>query len=115
MVRKAHPRLADGALVRVAARFRALGDPARLKILNRLMNGERSVGELLRETGLSQTNLSRQLGMLRREGVVERRAEGNRASYRISDPTLARVCELVCGALADQLSEELEELQAVGD
>ena len=112
--RKLHPTLADGSLVLVAARFRALGDPSRLKIVNRLMNGERAVQYLLEETGLTQTNLSRHLGILRQQGIVERRSEGNRALYRIADPTLVDVCEAVCGSLADQLADDLEEFQGSG-
>ncbi|HKJ23451.1 MAG TPA: metalloregulator ArsR/SmtB family transcription factor [Myxococcota bacterium] len=105
---KTHAMLTESALVLVAARFRALGDPARLMIVNRLMNGELPVQDLLRETGLSQTNLSRHLGILRRSGIVERRSEGNRAFYRVGDPSLIEVCELVCGSLAERLAHDLE-------
>lgn len=110
----AHPPLPEEALERIAARFRVLGDPSRLRLLSRLMQGERSVGELMEETGLSQTNVSRHLGLLRREGLVERRAEGNRGLYRIADPTMAEVCELVCGGLAERLAEDLEVFRAAG-
>jgi ArsR family transcriptional regulator len=112
--KRSHPLLPDTALARVAARFSALGDPSRLKIVNHLMNGERSVGELIQQTGLSQTNLSRHLGVLRQTGLVERRAAGNRALYRICDPSLAEVCGIVCASLADQLAGDLEGLQAAG-
>lgn len=111
---KRHPTLPDGPLVLVAARFRALGDPSRLKIVNRLMNGERAVQYLLEETGLTQTNLSRHLGILRQQGIVERRSQGNRALYRIADPTMVDVCEAVCGSLADQLADDLDEFQGSG-
>ena len=112
--RRPHPLLPETALTLVASRFRALGDPSRLKIVNRLMNGELGVQALLRETGLSQTNLSRHLGILRQAGILERRTDGNRAFYRIGDPTLVEVCEIVCSSLADQLAEELEEFQGAG-
>ena len=111
---KQPPPLTDGALSLVAGRFRALGDPSRLRILRRLMSGERSVQDLLGDTGLSQTNLSRQLGVLRREAILERRADGNRALYRICDPTMVEVCDLVCGALADRLAEDLEGFEGAG-
>jgi DNA-binding transcriptional ArsR family regulator len=104
------PPLADEALELVAARFRALGDPTRLSILNRLMRGELSVGELVEQTGLEQPNVSRHLAVLRREGVVARRAEGNRGYYRIDDPTVVRLCEVVCGGLIERLSGDLEGL-----
>ena len=112
--KKLHPILPETALARVASRFRALGDPSRLKIVNRLMNGEISVQDLMRETGLTQTNLSRHLGVLRQVGIVERRSDGNRAFYRIGDPTLVEVCEIMCGSLADQLAEDLEEFYGAG-
>lgn len=95
----AHPVLTDEALAQVAARFRVLGDPTRLRILNLLMQGELAVGELTDETGFEQSNVSRHLSLLRREGVVVRRTEGNRALYRIGDPTIVELCEIVCGGL----------------
>jgi DNA-binding transcriptional ArsR family regulator len=111
---KLHPTLPETALTLVAARFRALGDPSRLKIVNRLMNGELGVQDLLHETRLSQTNLSRHLGVLRQAGILERRSVGNRAFYRIGDPTLVEVCRIVCGSLAEQLAEDLEGFEGTG-
>jgi DNA-binding transcriptional ArsR family regulator len=104
----AHPILSDEALRLVASRFRALGDPSRLRILNLLMQGESGVQALVEATGLEQPNVSRHLSVLRREGVVERRSNGNRALYRIQDPTIVRVCEIVCGGLTGRLMETLE-------
>ncbi len=106
--------LGPEVLTRVAARFRALGDPSRLRILQALMEGERSVQELERATGLGQPNVSRHLGLLRREGLVGRRAEGNRALYRIEDPSVEQLCTLVCGSLAQRLAGELEAFQGAG-
>lgn len=105
-----HPVLSEEALELVAARFRALSDPKRLRILNLLMQGESSVQDLTEAAGLGQPSVSRHLAQLRREGVVQRRADGNRAIYRIHDPTVVDICEIVCGGLADQLSEGLEAL-----
>ncbi len=106
----AHPVLSDEALRLVAARFRALSDPTRLRILNTLMQGESSVQDLVATTGFEQPNVSRHLSVLRREGVVERRSEGNRALYRIADPTIVELCEIVCGGLSGRLMETLEAL-----
>ena len=105
-----HPVLTDEALKLVAARFRALSDPTRLRILNTLMQGESSVQDLAETTGVEQPNVSRHLAHLRTEGIVERRPEGNRAIYRIHDPTIVQLCEIVCGGLAGHLSEGLEAL-----
>ncbi len=105
-----HPILSVEALSLVAGRFRALGDPSRLRILNLLMQGESSVQELVEATGFEQPNVSRHLSVLRREGIVERRAEGNRALYSIQDPTIVQLCEIVCGGLTGRLIETLEAL-----
>lgn len=108
--RKPHPVLSTEALSLVAGRFRALGDPSRLRILNLLMQGESGVQELVDATGFEQPNVSRHLSVLRREGVVERRAEGNRALYSIQDPTIVQLCEIVCAGLTGRLMETLEAL-----
>lgn len=105
-----HPVLTDEALELVAARFRALSDPKRLRILNLLMQGESSVQDLAETAGLQQPSVSRHLAQLRSEGIVQRRAEGNRAIYRIHDPTIVEICEIVCGGLAEHFSEGLEAL-----
>jgi len=114
MPRKAasHPILSDEALAEVAARFRVLGDPTRLRILNQLMQGERSVGDLMQETGIEQSNVSRHLSVLRRERIVARRSEGNRALYRIVDPTVSDLCETVCGGLLGRHEQIVAELPA---
>jgi len=109
-----HPVLSGDVLERVASRFRVLGDPSRLCVLNRLMQGEQSVQELVRSTGLTQTTVSRHLGVLRRESIVARKAVANRALYRICDDTVSQLCELVCGGLADQAAESAEVFQAEG-
>ena len=106
------PVLSDQALDLLAARFRALADPTRLRILNTLMQGESSVGELIASTGLEQPSVSRHLIVLRREGIVVRRAEGNRAYYRIEDPTVIRLFGLVCGGLVERLADDLDALPA---
>ncbi len=109
--KKKHPILTDETLELIAARFNALSDPARLRLLNTLMQGELSVSELIEQTGLEQSNVSRHLAVLRREGIVARRAEGNRAFYRIDDETVVRVCEVVCGGLINRLSDNLDGLE----
>ena len=106
--------LSDEAIELVAARFRLLGDASRLRLLRALMEGDHSVQELVEECGLSQTNVSRHLGLMRRDGVVARRAEGNRAVYSIADPTLRRLCRTVCGGLSSQMAGDLDALQGAG-
>jgi DNA-binding transcriptional ArsR family regulator len=106
----AHPILTDEALELLSARFRALGDPGRLRILNLLMQGESAVQDLADAAGMAQATVSRHLGRLRREGIVQRRSEGHKSIYRVQDRTVIEICEIVCGGLADQLTEGLEAL-----
>src|SRR5688572_24330706 len=68
--------------------FRALGHPARIRALEVLAEGERSVGELAVEVGLEASHLSQQLGILRRAGLVATRKEKSTVIYAIRDPQL---------------------------
>ena len=81
----------------LAERFRALAEPARLQLMNVLRDGEYSVTELVEETGLGQANVSKHLQLLRTRGFVERRKEGLYVFYRIADPAVFELCDLMCG------------------
>lgn len=95
--------LPDEALVQVASYFQALSEPTRLQILNLLRQQERSVGELAQLCGYSSANVSRHLALLAQHGLVAREARGNSAIYRIADPSVYALCDLVCGSIARQL------------
>lgn len=97
----------------VAARFRALGEPGRLQILQELFLGERSVGELTLATGRSQPNVSQHLAQLARAGLVEARRDGSRIFYKVVDPYLKRICDAVCRSLALRAEAEGRRLQAL--
>lgn len=90
----------------VADRFRVLAEPARLRILNTLMVGERTVSDLVEDTELNQANVSKHLGVLRTAGFVNRRKEGLYAFYNIADPSVAVLCEIMCGRLEEQAHEQ---------
>ncbi len=75
------------------------------------MGAEHGVSELLEATGLEQSNLSRHLAVLRREGLVERESDGSRAVYRINDPSIVELCEIVCGGIVSQLNETLDAIE----
>jgi DNA-binding transcriptional ArsR family regulator len=90
---------------RVAERFRVLGEPMRIRLLDALREGEASVRELQEATGASQQNVSQHLGVLLRSGIVDRRKQGNFSVYSIADPTVFALCEEVCGGLRRQLDE----------
>jgi DNA-binding transcriptional ArsR family regulator len=100
-----HP-LPEPVVDLVAQRFRVLGEPMRIKLLDCLsVRGEASVGELQAALGASQQNLSKHLGILHAAGMVNRTKQGNRTLYAISDPLVFELCDLVCGRLRHQITE----------
>jgi len=88
------------ALTHVADYFRALSEPLRLRILNALRDRAHNVGELTMLLHSSQANVSKHLATLTRLGFVERTARGTSAYYRIADPRVYQLCDLVCGQMA---------------
>lgn len=89
----------------IAQRFRVIGDPTRIRLLDLLRGGERSVGQLTDELQTSQQNASKHLGVLHQAGIVSRRKQGTTVLYAIADPTVFDLCEQVCGGLHAQLAE----------
>lgn len=101
----------DALLEAVARRFRTLGAVSRLRILSVLMHGPRTVGELVVQTGLSQSNLSRQLTELEADGCVLRQRRGRAVEVSIADPQLQALCDLVCDTVIDRASQTSNALQ----
>ena len=91
------PVLSDEVLDLAANRFRLLGDPVRLRLLQALEGGEQTVGDLVEVVGGSQPNISRHLLALHEGGLLARRREGNCIYYWIGDPVVLQLCSLVCG------------------
>jgi DNA-binding transcriptional ArsR family regulator len=89
----------------IARRFRVIGEPMRIRLLDRLREGEATVHELTEALGASQQNVSKHLQVLLEAGIVGRRKEGNRAHYAIADESVFALCEQVCGSLQRQLAE----------
>jgi len=104
----------DGTAGLIAERFRALGEPTRLLILASLREGELTVGDLVDITGSGQANISKHLQLLLRQGFVERRKEGTSSFYRIADPAVFELCDLVCGAIREQVERQREALATGG-
>ncbi len=100
----------DRARERMAVRFRALGEPTRLKILERLFRSPASVTEILESVGGAQANVSKHLSVLRAGGLVRARKEKNRVVYWIADPSLERLCAVVCDAVSREAQEEVKAL-----
>jgi DNA-binding transcriptional ArsR family regulator len=103
-----HP-LPEALVELIAQRFRVLGDPTRIRLIDRLRAGEASVLELTDAIGTTQQNVSKHLGVLRREGIVAGRKHGMFTHYRIVDEGVFALCEHVCGSLERQF-ESLRQL-----
>ena len=108
-----HP-LPDDLAELIARRFRAMGDPLRVRLLDSLREGEASVGELADTVGGSVQNVSKHLRVLADAGVLARRKEGTHVLYRIADEGVLGLCEDVCGSVAGQLQEQLRALSLAG-
>ncbi len=99
------PRPLPDALVElVAERFRIIGEPMRIRLLDRLREGPSGVGELAEALGASQQNVSKHLSTLHRGGVVGRHKEGNRVVYTVTDPSVFALCDAVCGGLRERVA-----------
>ncbi|MGH3292068.1 MAG: ArsR/SmtB family transcription factor [Trebonia sp.] len=94
------PEAADGVEV-VARFFRALGDPARLRLLEFLLGGEHTVTECVQRIGLSQGRVSSHLACLAGCGYVEGRREGRFTRYKVADPRVADLVMLARSMAAD--------------
>ncbi len=104
-----HP-LPDPVIELVAQRFRVLGEPMRIRILEHLRDGEATVQDLTAALESSQQNISKHLRVLLESGVLSRRKAGTFAYYAVSDPDVYALCETVCGGLqrqADAASQAL--------
>ncbi len=98
--------LDDRAIGEVAEFFSAFSVPMRLKILNALRHGERNVGELTAEFGCSQANISKHLAVLAQKGLIEKSARGTSAFYRIVDPRIFQLCDLVCVQVGQRFAQQ---------
>jgi DNA-binding transcriptional ArsR family regulator len=99
-----HP-LPDPLVDLIAGRFRVLAEPMRIKLLDRLREGEATVTELQHTLGASQQNVSKHLAILHGAGMVNRTKDGNHARYSIADEGVFELCEQVCGGVRRQLDE----------
>jgi DNA-binding transcriptional ArsR family regulator len=99
-----HP-IPDQLAELVAARFRVLGEPMRIRLLDRLREGAATVVELQQGLGVSQQNVSKHLGVLLAAGMVSRTKQGTSSLYAIADPSVFELCDQVCGGLRRHVAE----------
>jgi DNA-binding transcriptional ArsR family regulator len=88
--------------------FRALGHPARVRILELVSDRERAVGELQEELNLDSSGTSQHLAALRRQGLVETRRQGTTIFYRLKDQRVAELLKVAREILSSNLSETRE-------
>jgi len=95
-------KMDDKMLKIVAERFRALSDPSRLKIIQILRTGERSVGDLAHELNMRHGTVSR---VLENAELVAKRKEGTKVFYRMEGNCVEKVCLLICSDVAHHLAD----------
>jgi DNA-binding transcriptional ArsR family regulator len=107
-----HP-LPDDLVELIARRFRVLGEPMRIKLLDRLREGEASVNDLADSLDASQQNVSKHLAVMAEVGILGRRKEGTHVYYRIVDEGVFALCDQVCGSVQEQLRALSELVEGV--
>jgi DNA-binding transcriptional ArsR family regulator len=108
-----HP-MPDDLVELIARRFRVLGEPMRIKLLDQLRAGEASVNELSEALDASQQNVSKHLTVLAEVGILGRRKQGTYVYYRIVDEGVFALCDQVCGSVQQQLLALNELVAGVG-
>jgi ArsR family transcriptional regulator len=91
--------------------FKTLGHPARIRVLELLSEREHAVSEMLPEVGIEPANLSQQLAVLRRMGLVTTRKEGSAVYYSITSPQVAELLAVARQILTGMLSDQVELLE----
>jgi ArsR family transcriptional regulator len=99
------PEPSEPIAVLKAELFKALGHPARIRALEVLVEGERSVGELQPLVGIEQSHLSQQLAVLRRAGLVTSRKEGSSVIYAVRDDAVGDLLRVAKQLLINLLAE----------
>ncbi len=91
--------------------FKTLGHPARIRVLELLSQREHAVSEMLPEVGIEPANLSQQLAVLRRMGLVTTRKEGSAVHYSLTSPQVAELLAVARQILTGMLTGQIELLE----
>ncbi len=102
MTRSRKP-LSQEAIDLVATRFRVLGEPIRIRILQELQGGEKNVTQLVEAIGSTQPNISKHLRILQESGLIGRRQAGTAVYCYIADPSVFELCDAVCASIETRL------------
>ena len=101
----------DEMLDAVAAKFRALSQAPRLRLLESLFEGPLTVNELAEKTALGQANTSKHLAVLAQAGFVTRRRKGTQVVYELADEMPKQLCSLLCGRVMSEVEEDLRRIR----
>lgn len=89
-------------LARIAGRFKMLGEPMRLKIMQAVCKSPLTVNEIVDATGSTQANVSKHLALLAAAGILKREKDGQCVYYGMKDKLVVRLCELVRAQIAEK-------------
>jgi DNA-binding transcriptional ArsR family regulator len=108
------PHPLPGPLVElIAQRFRVIGEPMRIRLLDLLRERPMTINELTEALGATQQNVSKHIGVLAQAGIVGREKDGTHVRCFIADDSVFELCEIVCGGLRAQVAE-LDQLLSGG-
>ena len=93
--------------------FKTLSHPARIRVLELLRDGDRTVGELIPEVGIEASHLSQQLGIMRRANLVQSRKDGATVVYSVSNPMIFELLDVAKKILTSSLAETRDLLAAL--
>ncbi len=99
--------LNSGEIEAMCELFALLSDPTRIRILQNLRNGDASVSELVKRLGMKQSNISKQLGVLHRSGILARRKLGLEVRYRVVNHKIYKLCGLCCDTFCCCMEERV--------
>lgn len=102
--------LSPAAIDLVAARFKVMGEPFRLGLLQALDRSEKSISALAEELGASQPSVSKHVKILHDSGLIARRQDGNTVYCSIADATVFELCEVVCSSLRERIARQNQSL-----
>jgi len=94
--------LQPGELEQIAGRFKMLGEPMRLKILQAVCKSPRTVGDIVAAADSTQANVSKHLALLAAAGILQREKDGQRVYYGVKDRLAVKMCELVRAQVAGE-------------
>ncbi|MBP2656167.1 MAG: transcriptional regulator, ArsR family [Firmicutes bacterium] len=102
--------MAEDIVVKLTADFfKTLAHPARIKIIRSLEKGERCVCEIIEELDIEQSNLSQHLSVMKKQGLIDSRKDGQKVIYRIAYPSVLAVV----GAAEKTLGEQIGDSQSI--